>query len=128
MRSISAKDYARALIGVSHGRSGDDATAIVANFMELVKKNHDWPRRDEIFKAVVEEERRSAGRNSYVVESARHLPAHLSEIILKALETTEKDVEHKVNPELIAGVRITRNTDEQLDMSLSHIMKKVFTS
>ena len=99
---------------------------LVARFLALIERNGDFY---AIEKIVVETEkmlREKTGRRSVVLETARALVPTMQKT-LRGLFKAEDVVRETVNPDLIAGVRITMNDTEQFDGSLKRKIQKLFS-
>lgn len=101
-----AKDYARAIVGA---KKFD-----VEVFLKLLERNGDQKKLKEIvawvekikYKKVIIETARKAGVKWHFGKNSI--------------------VEEKINPELIAGVRIMVNGEKQLDFSLRNKLEQIF--
>ncbi len=107
---VKAKDYAKALVDV---KKFD-----VKQFLRILQRNGDMKKAKEIIvwaeKMVLEKR----GNQKIVVETAR--PQKIG------LGKKGDVVEEKVNPSLVAGVKITINGEKQLDFSLKNKLEKIF--
>ena len=104
---IKAKEYAQAIIGSKQFN--------LQNFLHILDKNGDRKKLREIVAWIEKMEHRKV-----VVETARKT---------KTVWRFEKNdiVEEKINPDLIAGARLTINGEKQLDFSLKNKLEKIFT-
>lgn len=120
------KSYAQALAEVAlKDLSPTDSKHAMENFLALVKKNGDGSMLAKIIAHADSLYMKKGDRRSVIVESARPLSRSAHADIAKHLE--KKDiVEEKINPELIAGVRITVNNEHELDMSFSSKVNQLF--
>ncbi len=117
--------YAKALVEVladvrTKRGGGDDAAedAMIAdNFVALVRRNGDEGRLGKILEEASRLARGIGGLRRVVLESARPFTASQRKRT-DALLTEGDIVVEKVDPTLIAGVRITVNDEMQLDGSL----------
>ena len=136
MKTTPVSAYARAFLKAADGKPAHETGPAIRRFIELIRKRGDWPRRAQIVAAVEVAWRAEHHRPLLVVESARPLaPAHRTTIKrhafadrsgdVKHAEPYAKDVEERVNPELVAGVRLTVG-DRELDGSLAHLLHKLF--
>ncbi|MEK7187216.1 MAG: F0F1 ATP synthase subunit delta [Patescibacteria group bacterium] len=116
----SARFYAKALAEVIHdGKEKDAASHLVS----ILKKNGDLKHLPEIIrlteKALIEKD----GGRSVVIETAR--PIADIEKKLHSFLKKEDSIETKVNPDLVAGVRVTINGESQIDASLQSELSKL---
>jgi F0F1-type ATP synthase delta subunit len=122
------KDYAQALAdtALSH-HTPAESKKIAERFLEIVEQNGD---RKMLAKIVAHAEllyRRKSGTANVVLESARPLPKSARASIAKHFGSHDA-VEEKINPSLIAGVRVTINGEQELDMSFAHKVNNLFKS
>lgn len=120
------KSYAQALAQTAlKDLSSTASKKATERFLEIVEKNGD---RRQLAKIVTHAEllyMKKSGKHRVVVESAHPLSKSAQSDILKHLE--RKDVvEEKINPSLLAGVRITINGERELDMSFRRKLNKLF--
>ena len=124
MKKVSTSSYAHALVTATDSITGRALDPVISTFTALVKRNGDWSRRRDILAAAEQLVRERNGQKSVVIESARPLsPAHLRSL---KHHFPGAAVQETINPELIAGVRITVDGTQQLDESLRHILKHLF--
>lgn len=115
--------YAKALAAVAHGNLAPaKEREIVKNFLTLVRANGDGGKLPKIVEAAEKLLRAKTGRRRVVIESARPLG-----ILLKKFSAGADAVEEKIDPALIAGVRITVNDELQYDGSLRHKLDTLFS-
>jgi len=117
-----AKALAEAILG-SKGKAAEDT--VVKNFIALVRKNGD----EASLRKIVEEAARMVGPRSGIrkltIESARELTA-AQEKLLKAFVRPGDVVERRIDPNLIAGVKVVQDDELQFDGSLRGKLDKVF--
>jgi F0F1-type ATP synthase delta subunit len=111
----SSKIYAQLLVELIEEKKD----SVVEKFFELLKKNGDLKKSKEIISLVGKMLLKKQGGRKIIIETAR--PQKIQNI------ATERDsVEEKVNPELIAGVKITVDDEKQLDYSLKNKLDQIF--
>ena len=118
----SLNNYVDAFTGVLKKTSQEKATS---GFLRLLKKTGDIKSADKIFTAVHKKMINLEGGRWVKVETARDI----SENKLKELKGKFSKKDHTVfniNPELVAGVRVTINGEEELDSSLDSKLKRLF--
>ncbi len=127
MRKYPAKIYAKALSEVlSKGLGKKELESALENFLELVKKNQDQKSLAKIFPIAQKILLAQFGIDKFTFESARPLEEKNLRKLKEIL--AQKDVfEEKLSPELMAGLKIIKNGNEQIDFSLSNKIKKVFS-
>ena len=127
--------YARALVevlsasvngsGTASGKKTDDELA--TNFLALVRKNGD----ERYLRKILEEASRFArgksGVRKVTVESARALIPSQKALIAHFVKAGDM-VEERIDPDLIAGIKIILNDEMQFDGSLKNKLNKVLGS
>jgi F0F1-type ATP synthase delta subunit len=112
-----AKLYAKALAEVIAEGKVTDKKTIAKNFAKMIILAGYEHKIDEILELAQELLLQKQGKRKIVLESARKLAPGQKKI----LETFVKKgdlVEEKISPELIAGIKITVNSEMQFDNSL----------
>ena len=122
--------YAKALTEVAANLSGSRRTAaeekkIIANFIQLVRKNGDGRALAKIVALTEKRLRVLSDKKSLLIESARNIAPNVRKMLGDLMRGADF-VQEKITPELIAGIRITINDDTQFDASLNHKMQKLF--
>lgn len=120
--------YARALAGVIaevKGRSEKEQDAIVAHFIALVRKSGDEAHLRKIVEEAARFVRGKSGVRKVTIETAR-LPGAAQRKALQHFIKSGDVVEENIDPELVAGVKIIVNDEQQLDGSLKGKLDKLF--
>ncbi len=120
------KIYAKAFSQVAAGPlNKDKERQLINNFLAAIRRNNDVSQLKKIFEETEKILRAKSGRRKITLESGRHL----SNLQGKLKNFLKKDdiVEGKINPELIAGVKITVDEGEQFDGSLKWKLDKLFS-
>jgi F0F1-type ATP synthase delta subunit len=118
------KLYAKALaeIALEERKGGSRASA---NFMALLAKNNLEKKAKEIVEQAEDIILEKQGKNKIVFETARKITAGQK----KMLQDVSKEgdiVKEKINPELIAGIKIIINENKQFDASMAKKLQKIF--
>ncbi len=122
----SRKTYAKAFGELAaQSRSRTEEATLVKNFLRTIAKNNDTHQLKKIFEETEKLLRVKSGRRTIVVETARALPGLPGR--LKNFLNKNDLLEEKKNPELIAGIKITVNDEEQFDGTLKRKIEKLFT-
>ena len=116
---ITPKQYAQAFIEAKSAVS-------VERLVQLIRKNGDWSRRTKIVHAIEDAWRTKLGKSLVVIASARPLTEKQRALFVEKFPEQKFDVMYRVDPELIAGVRIEIDHEHQIDSSLQMITKKMF--
>lgn len=119
-----ASSYGKAFAAIAS--EGKEFDAALERFLTLVKKNGDWSRRKKIIIACEAEMRAREEKKLLIVESARELSSEHKKSITKAFDANQYDVEYRIDPSLIGGIRLTRDGAEQMDASLQTILQTIF--
>ena len=118
--------YAKALVEVltaSHGlKEKDDELA--KNFLALVRKNGDESHLKKILEEASRFARGQSGVRKVTIASARELSPSQAKTMEHFIKSGDV-VERRIDPELIAGVKITLNDDMQFDGSLKNKLSNV---
>jgi len=120
--------YAKSFIRALGDKTGREAEKIIENFISVIKKNNDWPRRQEIIEACLSVLRKNKGRSLLVIESARPLKKSDEEKIERKFKRENYDFAEKINPELMAGVRLNLDDEYQFDASLQKKLNNLFSA
>ena len=117
--------YAKALAEViAEAKTGDDGR-IVKNFLALVERNGDSQHLRKILEEAARFARGTSGVRKVTFESAR--PLNKSQQASVAGFIRKGDVvEEKIDPSLVAGVKIIVNDERQIDGSLKGKLDKLF--
>ena len=118
----SINNYVDALIETLAVSEKNDE--VISNLFKLLKKSGDIRHSKKIIEAVHKKLVNSEGGKWITIETARN-SASTDELRNKF---SEKDyVELKINPELVAGVRITLNEEQELNNSMNKKLKRMFS-
>ena len=118
----SINNYVSAFTKALEGGAQKDVSA---GFVRLLEKNGDIKHFKKIIEAVHKKIVQDKGGKWVGIETAREISSFKQKTLKNKFY--EKDhVDFKINPELIAGVRITVDGNEELDNSLGHKLKKLF--
>jgi F0F1-type ATP synthase delta subunit len=126
----SVHTYAQALVEVIDDQSKSKKLAdgvIEKNFLALVRKNGDEGQLAKILDEALRLARGKSGIRQVMIESARALSASQKEE-LKHFMQPHDVIEERIDPELIAGIKITVNDELQFDGSLKNKLNKVLGS
>lgn len=110
-----SRDYANALVEIMLKEK--DNAKMVAGFLNLIKKNRDEKKLREILKLAERLYFKKTGNKKIVLETARLQNFKNSELVHSLVKKGDV-MQEKINQELIAGVKIVINEEEQLDFSL----------
>lgn len=121
----SPKLYARAFGELAAGALSDNKETILArNFLAAVRKNGDVHQLKKIYGETEKFLRLKDGRRKITIETAREIAG--LKIKLKHFFAQLDIVEEKINPELLAGVKITVNDETEFDGTLKRKIDKLF--
>lgn len=99
---------------------------IIKNFMALVVKNGDGAHLKKIVAEAARLVHRKSGVRDITLESARALHPEQKKTLHGHFAKSSDAVEEKVNPELVAGTRVTVNDELQFDGSLRTKLDQLF--
>ena len=118
----TSKKYAEALVSALSGKTEDKTAA--ANFLKLLQKNQDMKKATEILVLAEKLLLEKSGNKKVVLETARKTNTKDFE---KSFIKKGDIVQEKINPALVAGVKIIVDGNRQLDLSLLSKLNKIQT-
>ena len=104
---------------------GAEEKRAIENFIGLVRKNGDWGAIHKILAVTEKVVREKTGARKFVFETARPL-GKLLDRLRKELTKPSDVIEEKINPEMVAGVKITVNDEREFDGSLKQKLDRLF--
>ena len=116
------KQYAEALAGCILEKEAD-GKKISANFLALLQKNGDIKHISQIIAGAEALLLKKTGNKKIILETARQTDTKSA---MAALAKNGDIVEEKINPILVAGLKVIVNGERQLDMSLAHKLNNIF--
>ena len=120
------KIYAQALLDFLLAKTTvQENQRITDNFLKFLEKNGDMGKIEKIIDSAKNLFVKKTGKKRIVFETARNIKEN-SKNLLKSLIKEGDIVEEKINPGIIAGVKITVNDERQLDASILNKIKKLF--
>lgn len=122
---LSTKQYASALHRAISGKSEIERKHIIRNFLFILQKNRDWQRLGLILKEVERLYLRESGLRKVEVETAspvKNLRNELEMILGKNIFMKEK-----INPEILAGIKILIDDEFLIDASAKGRVDKMFS-
>jgi F0F1-type ATP synthase delta subunit len=110
------KIYARALVSaLDEAQDLAQKEKIIKNFLALIQKNKDTRQLKKIIDFASKIIYKKEGRQKIILETARP-QNNLKNLFQKFF--SEKDIiEEKINPNILAGIRIVINDEKELDFS-----------
>lgn len=114
------KIYAQVLVALIK----DKEEGIPEKFFALLRKNGDLKKAKEIIALAEKITLKEAGGRKIVIEGARK--GALKNAV-KGLANGQDIVKEKINPALVAGIKITVDDEKQLDYSFKHTLDIIFT-
>lgn len=125
--NYSAKLYAKAFTETLLEKDKILVDQKIKNFLELIKKNRDQRKLKEIIRLADKFINQRTGRRKLLIESARPLSPE-NEKIVNTIAKPSDSLEKKVNPDIIAGLKITINDELLLDGSFSKKLTKILNA
>jgi len=120
----SPKIYARAFAAAAADKSRSEEL-LVKNLIAAVRKNGDMRQMGKIVYLVEKILLKKSGRDKWLAETAR--PVKNLRAAFKNLIKAEDFLEEKIDPGVIAGIRITMNDERQFDGTLNKKINKLFS-
>ena len=124
MSSARPQDYAEAFTK-AHLEGGVSDDVLIARLFASVKRNNDVRKLSAIARAVGMKLTRRAGGDDITITSARALSEHQRDEFIKTLKKNDA-IHFDIDPALHAGVRISKNGEEELDTSLARKIARLF--
>jgi F0F1-type ATP synthase delta subunit len=118
--------YAKALVAVLDDAKGPAAghdAEIAKNFLALVRKNGDEAHLLKILEEASRFARGKSGIRKVTIASAREMSVSQNETVGQFVRLGDV-VERRIDPDLIAGIKITVNDEMQFDGSLKNKLNK----
>jgi F0F1-type ATP synthase delta subunit len=124
MKNNKVKIYAKALAEVIlAGKTSEKK--ITDNFLKLLEKTGQQKKAKEILLLAEDIILKKQGKKKVILESARKISESQKKLFKGFIKEGDK-VEEKINPELIAGVKIIVNNEKQIDYSLNKKLQEIF--
>ena len=120
---VKPKIYAEALAEIMLDKKADHKK-VVESFVKLLEKNRDMGKIKEILSLAEKIFAEKTGRRKITVETARKIKPKQKELVQSIAQKGDM-VTEKINPELIAGIKIIIN-DSQLDLSMQKKLQNIF--
>lgn len=120
----SPHDYAKALVEAIDDPKVDRA-AIHKNFLALVRANGDEAQLGKILDEAARLVRGNGGAREVMIESARPLAKAQEKMVHQLLKPGDV-VAYKVDPDLIAGIKVTVNDEMQFDGTMKAKLDDLF--
>lgn len=117
----SAKTYAKALVELI---SQPHSKKHIAAFLDFLAKNGDRKKAGQIILIAEDIFYKKTGKRKITLEIARKIE---KKNLLKDFFQQGDMVKEKINPELVAGIKVMVNSEKQLDFSLSKKLNEIFT-
>ena len=116
--------YAKALVEVLGDPKIKDDASIAKNFLDLMERNGDAGHLRKILEEASRFARGKSGVRKITIESARALSPRQKDAMKHFMKAGDM-VEERIDPELIAGIKIVLNDELQFDGSLKNKLNGV---
>ncbi|OGZ67379.1 MAG: hypothetical protein A3C58_03765 [Candidatus Staskawiczbacteria bacterium RIFCSPHIGHO2_02_FULL_34_10] len=124
MKQNNIKLYALALADVIAKKiSLQEEKKVIYNFLKLLEKNGKLKNAKKIISLTQKYYLEKTGNKSIILQTARKT---ITKNLLKSLYKEGDIIEEKINPALIAGIKIIINNEKQLDFSLKNKLDNIF--
>jgi F0F1-type ATP synthase delta subunit len=117
------RDYAEALAEILSEAHADDKK-VLQGFIKLLERQNDLKKSKEIIDLAEFLLAKKNRKKSVVFETARELSDSQKKSLLSLTEKGDI-IKEKINPELIAGVKIIIDNEKQLDQTLLNKINKL---
>ena len=118
------KTYAKAFAEVAAALPAGQEKTVINNFIATIKKNGDMLHIDKIVYLAEKMFLEKNGRSVWTAETARPLKNLRS--MLKGVVENGDVLEEKIDKNIVAGIRLTRNDEAQFDASLKTKIESLF--
>lgn len=118
-----SKIYAKALMNILMDKAVDK-DEVVKRFLKLLEKNGDLKKTKEIVALAEKLFVKKTGIKKIVLETARSIK--IKNLLNNIFGPNDLIVE-KINPEIVAGVKIIVDDEQQLDFSLQSKLNQIFS-
>ena len=116
----SPKQYALAILDLMTHKKAEDSK-IAKNFLKLLEKNGDIKKAKHILVLAEALYFKKTDTRKITIETARKIK-NVSKIFAEKGDV----IEEKINPDIIAGLKIIINGEKQLDFSLKNRLEEIF--
>ncbi len=123
MKKNKAKLYAKALADIIIGGKADEKK-IINNFVKLLVSSGYEKKSKEILELTEDFLLQKKGKRRITFETARKVTPGQKKI-LESIVNKGDIVKEKINPELIAGIKIIINGSQQFDSSMQSKLQKI---
>ena len=118
--------YAQALLlALEEKQKSEEKDLILRRFLSVLVKNGDYQLLTKIVEQLEEIEGVKRGQSIVLLETARKLSSSSFFEFQKKLGENNL-IRHKINPSLIAGIRVTISGEKELDLSFSRRLRSLF--
>ena len=124
MKQNKVKLYAKALAAVLSGKKVDDKK-VVNNFVKLLVKAGQEKKAKEILNLAEDFLLQKQGKRKIVFETARKMTATQRKLADSVAKNGDI-INEKINPEIIAGIKIIINNEKQFDASMQKKLQNIF--
>lgn len=124
MKQNKVKTYAKALAEIL-SKKGIDEKKIVDNFLKLLEKDGLKAKAKEILNLTEDLLLAKEGKRKITFETVRKMTAAQKKLLENFVKNGDV-VKEKINPEIIAGIKIIINNSKQLDASLQSKLQNIF--
>jgi len=123
--NYNSRLYAKAFTeAVLEKKTAADVDKCIANFLGLIRKNRDQRKLKEIVFLADKMIGQKTGYKKLVVESARPLSKE-NEKLIGSFAKSKDHIERKINPSIVAGLKVIINDEMLLDMSFARRIKNI---
>ncbi len=120
-----AQDYAKAFAEVAARTPEGRVEVVIKNFLALIARNGDMRQIKKITAFAEKFLLKQSGRSKWTIESAR--PLKSARDLFKNLIKHSDVLEEKIDPAVVAGIKITRDNERQFDGTLKTKLDKLFS-
>ncbi len=125
---IKSKIYSKILVDlIIEKKTPAEQKKVIDRFFKFLEKNGDLKKTREIISLSEILLFKKTGDRKITLETARPLVAVSN--VKSSLKIKKGDfISNKINPDIIAGIKITVNSEKQLDFSLKSKLDRIFSA
>jgi F0F1-type ATP synthase delta subunit len=125
MSSARPQDYAKAYLR-AHEEQGASTDDLIEGLIAAASRNNDLRKLPQIARRLEEDMTRASGGDVILITSARELSATAQQEFIDSFNPNDT-IRFAIDPALHAGVRITRNQEEEFDATFVRKLSRLFS-
>lgn len=119
----TSRQYAQAFFEIYKDKPAAKRKTVLRNFLSILQKKRDWPRLGLILKEVERLNLQAEGLKKVEVETAS--PSKTLRGELEAILGEKLFIKERVNPDILAGIKILINDEILIDASAGYQLERM---